>query len=459
MRAFLPHRQMLAIFLLCAGSAFGAAFAAEWSVVSRTGEVRVQTPRQLLEAADLVPGAALAAPFSVHTAGDGDLVIARGEDKLDIGPGSHIEVPEAPAGDDPVTRVQQFLGSVLYQIRHRAKALFEVHTPYLVSVVKGTTFNVLSSTDTTTVALIDGLLQIHTPDGQAEIFLNAGQAAIRSRGERDITVEDQREVSAPVTGPIRIADGGSGASGSPTTVARGTAPNALRPEVDTDTAIDGLALSSDGSVANPALAQARGADLDVNPGGGVSLGETGLTLAGASLGGTALLPVLDIGASELTIGDISIDGDLNSGIVLDDTSIGLEGAAIGPTALTPAVELGGVTLDLGGAVIGPDLALGDVAVGLGGIGIDETALIPPIALGETTLSAGLDGAVIDIGVIEPLEVSLQIDTPLLPELVEETIPVLTDTVTDTLDNTLGDVAGAVTDPVTGLLGVGGLKLF
>lgn len=461
MPQFFLNRQILALFLLCACAAFGPAFAAEWTVASRTGEVRVQTARLALDAAELAPGVTLLAPFTVHTGSDGELVISRGEDTLTIGPGSRIEIPEPPETGDAVTRVRQSLGSVLYQIQHRAKALFEVHTPYLVSVVKGTTFNVLSSADTTTVALIEGLLQIRTPDGQADIFLNAGQAAIRSRGERDITVEDQRRVSAPVAGPVRIADGRSRTSSVPADAARDVLAG-LPHGADAGPTIDGGTLSIEGFATDPAILQVSGAGLDL--GNGISLGETSLALSGAAIGDASLLPALDIGETQIDIGGVSIDGSLNSGIVLDDTSISLGGAAIGATALTPAVDLGGITVDLGASVIGPDLALGDVTVGLGGIAIDETALTPPIALGETTLAVGLDGididTVIDVGIIEPLEISLQIDTPALPELAE-TIPALT----DTLGDTLGGVTGTVLDPVgellggNGPLGGGGLKLF
>lgn len=466
MPQFLLHRQILALFLLCACAAFGSACAAEWTVASRTGEVRVQTARLALDAAELAPGVALPAPFTVNTGGDGELVISRGEDTLTIGPGSRIEIPEPPETGDAVTRVRQSLGSVLYQIQHRAKALFEVHTPYLVSVVKGTTFNVLSSADTTTVALIEGLLQIHTPDGQAEIFLNAGQAAIRSRGERDITVEDQRRVSAPVAGPVRISEGNARTNGAPANTARDNVLAALPhgTGIDSGIAIGGGALSIDGFAAAPALPEVSTAGIEIVPDSGISLGETSLALSGATLGDTVLLPALDIGETQIDIGGVSIDGSFNSGIVLDDTSISLGGAAIGATALTPAVDLGGITVDLGASVIGPDLALGDVTVGLGGIAIDETALTPPIALGETTLAVGLDGididTVIDVGIIEPLEISLQIDTPALPELAE-TIPALT----DTLGDTLGGVTGTVLDPVgellggNGPLGGSGLKLF
>lgn len=503
----------LFLLLLWAGLALGAAStsADEWTVTGVSGEVGVTTQQARLGAADIVPGLRLQAPFTVRTGSGGELAITRGEDSLGIGPDSLLDLPEA-AGDGaggPLTRIHQKLGSVLYQVRHRLEALFEVHTPYLVSVVKGTTFNVLATADSSTVALIEGRLLVRTPDERAEVFLEPGQAAIRSAGDEQITVEDQRRVSAPVAGPIRIADGRTAVPAldvapvvspdSPPLTSLRTPGGETRLAIDGASAViaaidtgaglsvgegalglggahvagSGTGLSVDvgessveigglavgGTGLTPAIetggvsVSVGGVSLDVGLEPGVEVGPTSVELGGVAIGGTGLTPAVQIGDASLDIGGISLGLGPDPGVELGETAIGLGGASVGGTGLTPALEVGDASLQIGGIGLGagpaPDLDLGDTALALGGLTVGETALTPEIGLGETTLNVGGSGiglgAEIDLGVIDPLAIDVEIGTTDVAGLPADLGQVVTDTATTVLD------------PVGQL--IGGLKLF
>src|SRR5262245_64362773 len=53
---------------------------------------------------------------------------------------------------------------------------------------KGTQFNVVVSDDSTTVSLFEGSLELLATDGGAAVHLNAGEIAIRRKGEDAIRV-------------------------------------------------------------------------------------------------------------------------------------------------------------------------------------------------------------------------------------------------------------------------------
>jgi ferric-dicitrate binding protein FerR (iron transport regulator) len=198
------HLPSLLLLLACSLTSAAVASADErtWTVITITGAVAIagayESGSITLDARN---GTRLAAPFSLRTGSDSHLVIARGEDVVTIGSGTRLDV-QAPAhnGQDPVTRIHQVIGSILYQVEHRQAGAFEVHTPYLVSVASGVTFNILVSAVNTTVALNEGLLHVYTPDSRYEVFLEAGQVAVKTANGDGIHIEEQRSLSGLATG-------------------------------------------------------------------------------------------------------------------------------------------------------------------------------------------------------------------------------------------------------------------
>ena len=172
-----------------------------WTVIEGAGEVSIKTASGL--ALSIQPGTKLNPPFTILTGTDGRVVVTHGQDKLTISPNSKSTFPE-PGETGQITRIQQTLGSVLYHVQHRVKARFEVDTPYLVSVVKGTTFTIHVSSDASTVALIEGRLQVSTPDKKFELILKPGQVATKSQQSKEIMLNDQRTISSLKPGPITV---------------------------------------------------------------------------------------------------------------------------------------------------------------------------------------------------------------------------------------------------------------
>lgn len=212
-----------AFFLLVLGIGQNAALCSaaslnnEWTVESAAGTVTVEdrsaTPRALLP---IRTGMRLTAPFAVRTGIDGSVALSHGQDKLVVRPNSAATIPMAAAsGDGVATRIAQSLGVVFYQVQHRIKDRFEVETPYLVAVVKGTTFNILVADHASTVALLEGRVLVHTPDMKAQATLEPGQTATKSRQGDGILLKDQKTLSLPAPGPISIALGDT--AGSPVT--------------------------------------------------------------------------------------------------------------------------------------------------------------------------------------------------------------------------------------------------
>ena len=94
----------------------------------------------------------------VTTAADARVVLARGAERMTMSPGSEIMIP-AETGN-MVTRIMQNLGTLLLKVNKRSEQHFEVATPYLAAVVKGTTFTVNVDQNGSAVHVVEGLVQV-----------------------------------------------------------------------------------------------------------------------------------------------------------------------------------------------------------------------------------------------------------------------------------------------------------
>ena len=159
---------------------------AGWTVVQAAGDARYRlsdmpgTPWLSVKAGTFV---ALQAQFETGT--DGRVVLTREGDRITMSPNSRIVLPDAKPAST-VTRVFQSFGIMLYKVRSRAGNVpvggkhprrFEVQTPYLVSTVKGTTFSISVTGNGSAVNLIEGILQVSTPDDAVSTQILGGQIA------------------------------------------------------------------------------------------------------------------------------------------------------------------------------------------------------------------------------------------------------------------------------------------
>jgi hypothetical protein len=394
----------------------------DWSVVEVSGSVTLQDA----SGRDLMPlrsGQRLSVPLTVETGSDGRLVLAHGQDHLTVSPGTRFAIPAARRTDKGlVTWVKQTLGSLLYQVEHRTSGGFEVETPYLVSVVKGTTFNILVTSEASTVALIEGRLWVHTPDGKSELTLEPGQAAIKSAHGDKILLKDQQSMSAPMTGPIRVVhdkDSGDEARtpGSGPIVSLNGNTAAIDASVDTPA---GGALSV-GLGTDDAVARLDGGvnvtpNIDVGDGtvsvseaalsveasaAGVDLGTTSVSVDGASIslegtpaiavdavavdvGATSVdvgaVPVVDVGASSIELGDISISGSATPMIDVSEASVDVGAVSVGDVAVTPSVDVDtSLSLDASTATVAASVDVGVADTSVASVDVTNTGVAVTIA--------------------------------------------------------------------------------
>jgi FecR protein len=378
-----------------------------WAVVEVTGTVDIKDAGN--NELRTRPGTPLEAPFTVVSGSDGHAVVARGQDRLTVGPNSRVAVPQPTSTESGViTRINQMLGSVLYHDEHRIKDSFEVDTPYLVSVVKGTTFNIRVTADDTTVALIDGSLFVHTLDMKSELLLKPGQAAIKSRLRKGIILKDQQSLSAPRRGPITVAKDGEAPVSNMTTDKSqdGSLPSqdetseqAVAMDKSNITNVDRI--STDGDVNSITKDSINDLGTKVDGGNLVDLGQniskvsTNATIStgslvdlGASVGDVSASTSvgsssgIDLGAS---VGNVSTSAGVGGGSLVDlGASVGNASAStgIGGGGVSVGVSVGGNNLvDLGTGVSGSS-----TTTGLGTTTINTTPTTPATSTSSSTTS-------------------------------------------------------------------------
>jgi hypothetical protein len=145
-------------------------------------------------------GLKLSLPLRVQTSSDGNVRLEHAGASLDIGPDSTVVVPRGEQSASALEKIQQQIGRVLYSVKPRKSRPLVVETPYLVSVVKGTTFSIAVDDSSASVALLEGSLQISGPGVDEDVLLAPNQTATRERDSRAITVT-KIETNAPPMPP------------------------------------------------------------------------------------------------------------------------------------------------------------------------------------------------------------------------------------------------------------------
>ena len=129
-----------AVFVLFASPAMAKDAVLAWTVAQKSGDVRVvrsgKQPASVNLRSTLSPG------DIVTTGADGRAMLTKGEDYVVVAPGSRLVLPKEQQMSG-FTRLIQQLGTMLYKVKHTGVPHFEVETPMLAAVVKGTTFSVV----------------------------------------------------------------------------------------------------------------------------------------------------------------------------------------------------------------------------------------------------------------------------------------------------------------------------
>lgn len=148
---------LMAALILGTASGASAADDGVWSVSKSSGEVWLATSGtqqvSLNQEETLKPG------DTIRTGRNGRVLLVRGEETILISPNSVVGVP-ADKKEGLSTTIIQRAGSILLEVEKRNVKHFEVETPYLAAVVKGTHFSVTVGAGSTKVGVLRGQVEV-----------------------------------------------------------------------------------------------------------------------------------------------------------------------------------------------------------------------------------------------------------------------------------------------------------
>ena len=158
MRA-IPHvsRALATVFMLATTSVAFAADGGDWTVSKSSGEVWLAGSG--VQQASLKQEDVLKPGDTVRTGRTGRVLLKRGDEMILISPNSVVGVP-AQKKEGLSTTIMQQAGSILLDVEKRNVKHFEVETPYLAAVVKGTQFRVTVNAGKTTVDVVRGQVEV-----------------------------------------------------------------------------------------------------------------------------------------------------------------------------------------------------------------------------------------------------------------------------------------------------------
>ena len=158
MRA-IPHvsRVLATAFVLATASAAFAADGGDWTVHKSSGEVWLTGSG--VQQASLKQEDVLKPGDTVRTGRTGRVLLKRGDEMILVSPNSVVGVP-AQKKEGLSTTIKQQAGSILLDVEKRNVKHFEVETPYLAAVVKGTQFRVTVNAGKTTVDVVRGQVEV-----------------------------------------------------------------------------------------------------------------------------------------------------------------------------------------------------------------------------------------------------------------------------------------------------------
>ena len=172
-------KQLIAI-LAASCSTMAIANESTWTVSEMSGSVQV-AHRGMSRIA--TRGLSVTAGDTVTTGPGARAVLVRGTEYMMVAAGSRLQLqPEAQSSG--FTQMIEEFGNVVFMIKKKATPHFEVRTPYLAAVVKGTTFAVGVTPQGASVQVLEGAVEVATGDGGARDLLRPGSVAIVAESDR-----------------------------------------------------------------------------------------------------------------------------------------------------------------------------------------------------------------------------------------------------------------------------------
>ncbi|WP_167406852.1 FecR family protein [Bradyrhizobium forestalis] len=226
------RRALLAVLILGMTSTAFAADDGVWSVSKSSGEVWLATNGtqqvSLSQEGTLKPG------DTIRTGRNGRVLLVRGEETILISPNSVVGLP-AEKKDGLSTTIIQQAGSILLEVEKRNVKHFEVETPYLAAVVKGTQFSVTVGAGSTKVGVLRGQVEVsdfrtgqiaQLLPGQAATVFERGKSGLSLSGAGTFNPIEHGKPRAPTIERVPVPKSGLSA---PRNAANGGAIHALGP--------------------------------------------------------------------------------------------------------------------------------------------------------------------------------------------------------------------------------------
>ena len=230
-------------FLIAAAltaQAFAAAASAEtadpsWRIIQKAGEVSVTTGGFF--PVSLKPDVALPQGAVVTTGATGRAILRRGAEQIALSPRSSIVLI---ADSSERTLIRQSTGSAFFNIGKRRAPHFEVGTPFLAAIVKGTSFRVNVNGSGAAVHVEEGAVEVATVFRSAVTLVRPGKSAlVRTSGRAEIQLLEKGTPTRTVTEneggwdtpPMLDAGGGAGGDGSSIDMELPTADTGAAPGV------------------------------------------------------------------------------------------------------------------------------------------------------------------------------------------------------------------------------------
>ena len=223
MRTLGISRAVTAAFALVIATSAFAADDGVWSVKKTSGDVWMSNGSDVHQAS-VKSDEVLKPGDTVTTGKNGRVLLVRGEESILISPNSVVGLPSEKK-DGLATTIKQQAGSILLEVEKKNVKHFEVETPYLAAVVKGTQFRVTVNASGATVDVVRGQVEVADfktgqiaqvmPGQHANVFAN-GNAGLTLGGAGTLQPIQQGQPRASSVDRVTVPRNGLTAPGKPT---------------------------------------------------------------------------------------------------------------------------------------------------------------------------------------------------------------------------------------------------
>src|SRR3954469_11379938 len=207
-------RALATMFMLVTASVAFAADGDDWTVHKSSGEVWLAGSG--VQQASLKQEDVLKPGDTVRTGRTGRVLLKRGDEMILVSPNSVVGVP-AQKKEGLSTTIMQQAGSILLDVERRNVKHFEVETPYLAAVVKGTQFRVTVGAGSTKVEVSRGQVEVSdfksgqiaqvTP-GQTATSFASGRSGLQLSGSGSFAPIEQGRPRTPTIQRVPVPKDG-----------------------------------------------------------------------------------------------------------------------------------------------------------------------------------------------------------------------------------------------------------